>query len=292
MALILSMSVSSFVGGVNAKKANAEATVVEKECKVIEGEKVVLQDSEEIYEGCKVENADDSIAKVTKRNDGVDGAMVKGKKVGSVEIKLISSETTFVYKVQVLSKKSVNQEAMKALKKITIKKGKKYAFADLNGDGVKDLFLGKNIYGYNYLTKKVVKKYTGIKPKNLAAIYVSTNKKMLYMQAKKGKKIGRRGKVSKNDPYTGKVVGAFYGFWDERYDTSMFFERDKEYYIIKYDKPKNFVKNYKKGKKYYCFNDDHYDQDDYWYMPFTEKKIMKKVKSKMGKMKKVKLKTL
>jgi hypothetical protein len=73
------------------------------------------------------------------------------------------------------------------------------------------------------------------------------------------------------DYYRGDVYGVFCIFDEDFGHLDTFFNCETNCSIYKYTYPQEFVpkKEYKEGTDYYCFHDEYYDQDDYWYEPFT-----------------------
>jgi hypothetical protein len=67
------------------------------------------------------------------------------------------------------------------------------------------------------------------------------------------------------------VYGVFCIFDEDFGHLDTFFNCETNCSIYKYTYPQEFVpkKEYKEGVDYYCFHDEYYDQDDYWYEPFT-----------------------
>ena len=85
------------------------------------------------------------------------------------------------------------------------------------------------------------------------------------------------------DIYIGARVGIFFVFEKLTSRDNAFWKNAETTSIVRYAHPEMFVPpdEYVEGKDYYCSNDPHYDQDDYWYEPFTADKIIEKVDERM-----------
>ncbi|MEE3467190.1 MAG: hypothetical protein VZQ83_01995 [Eubacterium sp.] len=114
------------------------------------------------------------------------GVYVTGKKAGKTKVTVKTGKSTkYVCTVTVHKKKTVKTAAKKALNKTLQELGKttddKFVFfADLNGDGIDDLFVNGTMYGYNYETKQVDEAETGINMEVVDKIVVSKKNRIVY----------------------------------------------------------------------------------------------------------------
>lgn len=194
-----------------------------------------------------------------------------------------------VYKTEETNKLKAESKTalMETLK--TLKNVKKYAFIDMTGDGVKDIFANGVVYTYDSKIKTVKKTQlvynTDKKLKKYGKMYVSKKKKRVYFVSKDKKKYGF-------DEYCEYYTGWFYRMKDiKKYsDVDGKYHTGDYRYFARVKSPKYFVPKakYKKGRKYYKYDFTWDDQDDQWYKLLTTKKMKKKLKKMMPGMKKVK----
>lgn len=189
------------------------------------------------------------------------GILVKGKKCGTTKITFKKAGKKTVYTVKVLSKAFVKKQSKKALNKYI----KKYAgkdncsYMDFNGDGIKEVYHDGKFTYYNYAINKVVTKDAPVTEYD--RLYASYKNHLLYAA------------YNEDDNSTGSYeddaidCGRFMLFNEAK----VFDFLDYDVRIGKYVKPKEYVGDkYVEGTDYYLLRDSGYDQDDYWYEPYTE----------------------
>ena len=289
-AMILCLSVMA--GTVQGTTTSAKVKVMKKICCVVEGGTRLLKGSDLICDdytvtvsgnGCATakKNKKDSSALLNPYNDyQYNGVIVIGKKEGRSKVILKTKKKKYIYPVIVKSKESVRNHARAALaaaiEAAQNKPESKWAYVDLNGDGVEDLFDNGNLIAYDYEKEKTVTRKTGLDISKVGEVSVSKKKKILYAEAATGSALRVIKADDDEDPYAGEVVGSFFTF-DER----EIFKINREFGIIRIAIPKEFLpeEEYAKGKNYYCINDPTYDQDDLWYEIYDDKKLEKKIAS-------------
>lgn len=202
--------------------------------------------------------------------------LVLGKKAGKTTITVKKKKKKFVYTVRVLSKTSVQKAAKKALQKYakTLSNTKQCAYVDFNGDGVKDLYHDGFFSYYNYAVKKVVTKEAPMK--GIGKLYLSPKTHYLFATPQKETKVGDPDPEYKQ--YSGDLYGEFLFFNEEK----VFDFASHRAQLIKYAEPKEFVgEDYVEGTDYYCIKIPDCDQDDYWYISYTEAERDKKLQEWM-----------
>ena len=206
-------------------------------------------------------------------------------------IKGAEQETTTSSGTNQTSKTSdVKTESKNALMALlpTLKNVEKYAYVDMTGDGIKDIFANGIVYTYDSKTKSVKKVQllyrTNKKLKKFGKVYISKKKKMIYIVCKDKKKYG--------GDYGRYYTGLFYKMKDiKNVEADEGKYRVEDYrYFARIAKPKKFVskKDLKKSKKFFIYNYSWNDQDDAWYNYLTTKKMKKKLEKMMPGKKKVK----
>lgn len=221
---------------------------------------------------------------VPKTYDRTYGFLAKGKKAGKTTITVTTPSTKYIYKVTVISKKSVQKASKKALTKYakTLKDTKQCAYMDFNGDGVKELYHDGSFTYYNYVVKKVVTKPYNASEGNTKFTQVSSltiDPKTYMMLAIPSKEIMYgTPDDSEYEDFSGIIYGRF-AFMNRE----MVFDIENDTIdVLKYAKPKAFVgESYVEGTDYYCYHIDGYDQDDYWYMPMTKEELDANLKTCM-----------
>lgn len=267
--------------------ANAKSNIktVKKFIVVMEGATRELSDYEEAGEKIKVGNKkiatfmkNKPYSGVSRENNGVYLTLLKGVKAGKTTITITRKKERVVYKVTVYSKKSIQEKAKKALSayKKKYEKLETFAYVDFNGDGVKEIYHAGAFTYYNYAMKKVVTK--NLSMKKASTLYISPKKKLMFEVLKSPIEI-------KDNRMSRTVYGKFYYFNEEK----VFHPYDSGVAVSKYKYPQDYVpaKDYIKGKKYFFIDDSHYDQDDYWYEPFTKESVTTFIKKKMPGIKKI-----
>ena len=182
--------------------------------------------------------------------------------------------------------KTALMETLKTLKNV-----KKYAFIDMTGDGVKDVFANGAVYTYVSKTKTVKKiqlVYNSDKKlKKYGKMYVSKKKKRIYFVSKDKKKY-----CGYDDKYCEYYTGWFYRMKDIKncFDLDGKYHANDYRFFARVKSPKYFVPKtkYKKGRKYYRYDFTWDDQDDQWYKLLTTKQMKNKLNKMMPGMKKVK----
>lgn len=218
-----------------------------------------------------------SYSTVASRDDSYEyGFLIKGKKAGITKITVTTPTKQYIYNVTVVSKKSVQKAAKKALTTYadTLKETKQCAYMDFNGDGVKELYHDGYFSYYNYVLKKVVTKpYSSDKSiTQLASLLVAPKSHLMFAIPAKELLIGDP------DPdyaiYSGSLYGRFAFFNEEK----VFDLLSRNVYFLKYQFPEEFIRdNYVEGTDYYCLQVTGYDQDDYWYEAYTKEEMDKKI---------------
>ena len=287
VAPVLALSV--IIGTGYAKTpASAKVNITNKTCTVVEGGTKLLAGSDRICEkySVTVSDTDKVKAKKNKKDYGsilnpynayrYSGVIITGKKQGKTKVVLKSKKRKYIYTVTVLSAETVRQSAQDALADaVTAAQGKadsKWVNADLNGDGIDDLFDNGVLFAYDYEKGKTVKCKTGLDASKIGSIDVSAKTKMMYVTAASGSALSVIG--SGDDEYSGEVVGAFFAFDEEKV-----FKINHNFGIVRNEVPKDFVGKKGFDKYYYCINDSSYDQDDLWYEYYNDKQLDKKIAS-------------
>ncbi len=276
--------------------ANAKVKKVTRNQCVLKGASIILTKSNG-YANYTIAIKNKGKIKVKKiKNYNGGGVKVTGKKVGKATVTLKTKKKHYVYNINILDIASTDALAREQLeyKKSTLANVKSYAFADFNGDGVTDLYADGFLYAYNYKTGSIKTVELDIIPANVSRIFVSKKKKTAYFEASKDGYVrqiiydddedyGDEAPVDEGDVavdeedeeefdyYRGDVYGVFCIFDEDFGHLDTFFNCETNCSIYKYTYPQEFVpkKEYKEGTDYYCFHDEYYDQDDYWYEPFT-----------------------
>lgn len=245
---------------------NAFAQNFEKSITVLEG--TTLQIPINYSDTNNLQCSDYEIAKVVTKDFYF---TITGKQSGTCIATFQSpdNEDSFRYTITILPKNEEVKKAKQAynayLKKC--KKGTKYAYTDLNHDGIKELYFADKIVYFNYQ-----KQTLSTKKHSFKKLYVCNRNTLLFAELKKPRK-------TKNFIY----YSAFYEF-----------ENTKPFAFSK--NGKGFRTYTKVGKETYgvkgdyAFYDTHYDQDDYDYQSYTKKAVEKKRKKYMPAYKLVKLK--
>lgn len=207
--------------------------------------------------------------------------LVKGKKAGKGKITLRTGKKTTVFSVKVLSKKSVNKTATKKLKayKARLKGKDQCLYADFNGDGIKELYHNDSFTYYNYALKKLVTK--GAPVISLSKIYTCGKSHMLFAIPSKETRLGEKGSDEE------RIVYGHFFFFNE---AKIFDFLNQDVALSQYVKPEIYVgSRYSNGTSYYFLDDSSYDQDDYWYLPYTEDEMQTFLDQKMPSRKELKL---
>lgn len=129
--------------------------------------------------------SDSSIAKLaTVKYEGKKYYVVKGLKPGKTEFTYMVSDSYSGYiqrkvEIEVITVTATRKEAIKAAKTWLAKKSSKtsFTFADINFDGVKDIYTGRTIYKYSPSSKKFVKS-----EEEIAKLYIDTSKKRYMIE--------------------------------------------------------------------------------------------------------------
>ena len=276
----------------NIHVASAKKKVIKKQYTMLQGSSKLISS---LYK-CKVKTGNLKNIKVSKKK--YIGVVAKAKKTGKSKITITTTKKKYIYTIKVLSLAKVNTTATSRLseKVEKLEPLSKYAYTDMNGDGVTDLYADGYAYAYNYMKNKLIKRKFDVYAPNVSSMYISKKKKMIYLEASKGTDIRSDASVvpasSSTNPsseedeyveYTGTDVSVFYSFHDTMYSDSNYFKILHDYSIMHYTYPAYFVSSdkYDPDKDYYCFKDPIYDQDDYYYEPFTYDGIAKKVDKMM-----------
>lgn len=260
-ALLLSMI---FLG--LCMPVRAEAKTIKKNVTVLQGTtRKIPMDSTDV-EQLKVSNKNIS---VTAKDFFV---KVKAKKAGKTTItfKIKALNQSYKYTVTVLSAKKVEKAAHKKIKAYYSKlpKGTRYAYLDLNQDGVRELYHSGKIIYYDYKKNKCAVQKCGFKE-----LYRSSKSKYILAVYQKPRK-------------TTEFI-----YWSE------YFVPSNEH-IFRLDATGTGFREYtEEGKNVYGANapyayyDYGYDQDDYEYEALTKDQVIKKLSKKIPGYKKVVLKT-
>ena len=211
------------------------------------------------------------------------GVLVRGKKSGTTKVAVRNGNEKNIYTVKTISKSGVKKTSKRMLKKYAagMKKTKQSAYYDFNGDGVKELYHDGKFTYYNYATGKVVTKKAPLT--SIKELYVSAENHLLFALPSKEITMGEK---LFNGNYEAYLYGKF--FMMNQAKVFDFLGNDVEY--RRYGDPKQYVgDNYVEGTEYYYLGDSGYDQDDYWYEPFTKEEMDKKLGELMPKMKQVKM---
>lgn len=229
------------------------AKTIQKEVVVLEGAtRSVSMDSSDV-ENLKVKGKKYAAAKAKAYK-----IVVTGKKKGNATItfKLPEQEIYYKIKVKVLSVKKVKAKSKKQLKKYLQRTGKgtKYIYADLNQDGIQELYLSKKIVYYDYVKNEIC-----TEKHNYKTIYTSPKTKKIYVIYRKPRKTDEFVYFSGiYEPKTSKVFGLK--------DTGKGFREYTEKGLKEYA-----VENP------YSFYDYYYDQDDYEYESLTEEQMKERL---------------
>lgn len=186
----------------------------------------------------------DASDKISTLADKPDKALfVKGVKTGKAQVRVKTTTGKLTYKITILSKENVKKKARKMLKKEM--KNKKGIYMDFNQDGIKEYYCNGKISYYDYEKNKVITKrfFTEKENRKIQKLYYSPKRHLLYAKME-GKTAVRFAFLDRE-----KIIG----------------RQNREIRFLK-------VKD-KKGKIYYIINDRSYDQDDYWYQPYTEEEM-------------------
>lgn len=193
---------------------------------------------------------------------------VRGKKIGKSKFsyRIPGMKHTYKYKVIIYSKKKVRKKANRALKKYLAKlpEGTRYAYADFNKDGIKELLHEGKITFYNYQIKKCKTRKYGFED-----IYVSPETKVVFATYRKPKE-------TRSFIY----YSSFY-----RPSASKIFALNKT--GTGYKKYTETGKKKFLAKAPYAYYDESDEQDDYNYEAMTESEIWQAIEKKMPGYKKV-----
>lgn len=277
--------------------ASAKVKTVTRNQSVLKGSSIILYKSN-WYSGYKITIKNKSKIKTKKiKNSKGGGVRVTGKKVGKATVTLKTKKKHYIYKISILDVASTDALAKKQLqdKKSTIPNVTSYAYADFNVDGVTDLYADGFLYAYNYKTGKIKSKDLNINPANVRRILVSKKKRTAYFEASKDAYLYQNeyydDPEEEFDYYKADVFGQFCVFDNDFGYYGTFFDCNLDHSIYRYIYPKEFVsaEEYVEGVDYYCFHEDNYDQDDYWYEPFTYEGIEDKLVKLMPEKEEIKL---
>ena len=246
----------------------AEAKVVNKTVVVLKGAKKNINLSGSPFKK-KVSNKN---VKVKENREDLT-LTVTGKKVGTSKITVTYSKNSKAqYTVKVLSQSKVKKISDAKLKKYVkkMKKKTKYAYVDINDDGVKEVFHNGAFTYYNYITKKLVTKKYDIK-----TLYVSKGSDRVFA-------------LLPDDKVTTDEDFVYF---------SVFYERDLTMVLDLKEPNTGYRKYTDAGKasyettKEYAFYDHLYEQDDYNYVGYTLDELKAQLRAKMPNIKEVKMKT-
>ena len=230
-------------GRQNMAEAQKKITVVEGGEKVLTTDVYKTKTSVNNKKKAKVyKQYLDASDKISTLADKPDKALfVKGIKPGKAQVKVNTTTGETIYEITILSKEKVKKKARKLLKKEV--KNKKGIYVDYNG----------KINYYDYEKNKVIAKrcFTEKEIRKIQKLYYSSKRHLLYAEME-GKTAVRFVLVDRE-----KIIGRV----------------DREIRFLK-------VKD-KKGKINYILNDESYDQDDYWYRPYTEEEMNKFLKKQI-----------
>ena len=275
------------------KTAEAKKKTVKRSCQVVCGGSILLPQTDTISEvGYPVKVSDKSVIGAEKNKESevtrvinpgnvqpMNGVIVTGKSVGNSKVTVKLKKKKYVYNVTVLDPETVRAEAAQALapelEKAKADSGSRWAYTDLNGDGIEDLFVDGTMIGDDYITKTTVSLETGINLPALGAIYTSKERKTVYFEAVTGSAIIAEEPDPDEDFSTGDKIGMFFVF-----DEGGVFKQLYYFCVIKYAHPEKIIRKkvYDKNETYCCFYDPHYDQDDLWYECYDTKLLKKKMK--------------
>lgn len=132
---------------------------------------------------------------------------------------------------------------------------------DFNQDGIEEYYCDGKIFYYDYEKNKVISKrfFTPKECAKMKKIYYSAKRHLLYAQLE------------------GKMAVQF-AFFDRK---KIIGREHREIYFLK-------IKD-KKGENHYILNDESYDQDDYWYQPYTEEERNRFLKKQIPDAKEIKI---
>ena len=226
----------------NMAEAKKKITVVEGGEKVLTTDVYKTKTSVNNKKKAKIyKQYPDASDKISTLADKPDKALfVKGIKPGKAQVKVNTTTGKTIYEITILSKEKVKKKARKLLKKEM--RNKKGIYVDFNQDGIEEYYYNGKIFYYDYEKNKVIAKrfFTEKEIRKIQKLYYSSKRHLLYAEME-GKTAVRFALFDRE-----KIIG----------------RRDREIRFLK-------VKD-KKGKIYYVLNDESYDQDDYWYQPYTE----------------------
>lgn len=216
-----------------------------------------------------------SYSTVATKGDSYDyGFLIKGKISGKTKITVTTAQNKYIYTVNVVPKRSIQNAAKKALTKYadTLKNTNQCAYMDFNGDGVKELYHDGSFSYYNYVLKKVVTKpFSDESITKVSSLLVAPKTHLMFAIPST--------ELLKGDPepdyatYSGTIYGQFAFFNEEKV-----FDLFSNVYFVKYQNPEEFVGDtYVKGTDYYFLQVPSYDQDDYWYEAYTKKEMDQKI---------------
>ena len=176
---------------------------------------------------------------------------IKGISDGKARVTVKTTTGKTVYNITVLPKEKVKKKAQKMLKKVV--KNKRGIYDDFNQDGIEEYYSNGKIFYYDYEKNKVITKrfFTEKENSKIQKIYYSPKRHLFYAEME--------GKTAVH-----------------------FVLVDREKIIGRVDREIRFLKvKDKKGKINYILNDESYDQDDYWYRPYTEEEMNKFLKKQI-----------
>lgn len=248
-------------GRQNMAEAQKKITVVEGGEKVLTTDVYKTKTSVNNKKKAKVyKQYLDASDKISTLADKPDKALfVKGIKPGKAQVKVNTSTGETIYEITILSKEKVKKKARKLLKKEV--KNKKGIYVDFNQDGIEEYYYNGKINYYDYEKNKVIAKrcFTEKEIRKIQKLYYSSKRHLLYAEME-GKTAVRFALLDRE-----KIIG----------------RRDREIRFLK-------VKE-KKGKIYYVLNDESYDQDDYWYQPYTEEEMNEFLKKQIPDAKEIRI---
>ena len=266
--IIVSMAIAMVVSGLGFGRAHIAQAASKNTFVVMEGTtreitpnsykvKYSVSDKKKI---AIIKDKAQSYSKVSpKAGDGYNyGILVKGKKAGNTKLTLDNAGKKTEYNVKVLSKAGVNKKAKKALKKYVNKYSGKSgcAYMDFNGDGIKEVLHNGRFTYYNYAINKVVTKKAPVT--DYEKLYISYKNKLMYATIK------NEDNNSKEDAVD---IGSFFIMNEAK----VFDFLNNNVRIGKYTNPRNYLGDKcVEGTDYYLIRDAGYDQDDYWYEPYTK----------------------
>ncbi|MBR6229019.1 MAG: hypothetical protein IKQ97_04715 [Eubacterium sp.] len=295
-AIVLSLSVLMGTAVTDGTSMAAKKKTVKLTCQVVAGGSILLPKSDRISDAnYSVKVSDKSVVGAEKDKESaasrainpgnvqqVNGVVVTGKSAGIGKVTVKTKKKKYIYTVTVLDPEAVRAEAAEALapelEKAKSDSNSRWAYTDLNGDGIEDLFVDGTMIGYDYIKKSTVSRKTGINLPALGAIYTSKENKTVYFEAVTGSAIILEKQDPDEDFFAGDKIGMFFVF-----DEGAVFDNLSNYYVIKYAHPEKIIKKkyYDENETYTCLNDPTYDQDDLWYECFDTKLLNKKMKTIM-----------